>query len=858
MPKKLLSILSLSAAMCLGFADHQTLSAQENQKNVMVVFDGSGSMWGRINGRPKIEIARETLSQVLSETTNNMNMGMIAYGHRQKAKCSDIETIVRAGPSQTTVPAMINAANAIQPKGKTPLSDAVRIAAEELKYTENEATVVLVTDGIETCDADPCALASELERLGINFTAHVVGFGLSRDEGRQIACLADNTGGKYFPADDADGLKDALEETFAALPDDDDFEDAIVARNVRFVFRDTQDGDQIGIRQLSAELKDGQGNPISGGDFKLAYPEASGNSATATLMPGEYIISLNRAGLGQNAGYAFDFSFSVPEGEGVHVIEANLAASLIINPMINPALRFDKGDPFETAVAGSRPRFNYRIFAIRDGRVNETPVVDLVSDSHPNIPLPPGKYLVQGNIDSGTSVERVVDVAAGRETRFDFSFDATRVYVEKRGGNGALISNKSAYFYDGAPYDVKGWVKGYVTSSSGARPFYLPTGTWGLFVGGAQKMITVPGDYRDLYITINEGEKMSDKDRNYLIDRPDACAEILKVRYGGCLLQKAELGFGSLKPGGRLSGLITPKPKDISSSHPLFGLGGTAYVFTDLDQEPKAYVVFDDPNFGGDALVILGENWCGQGNCAGRRIRVEQGRLDKLKEDGFLSGKVSERDFSFGYDLLGEGRKTLYVTPNGQRRSQFDFFDTIILSESSQSGNSDTEIQKAAADTAPPLPLKEEFAAFSGVFASIGFESKLPATGLVPFCSSKPILLTENGILTFKRFQQDRYVTEETRFCSKHESGEIDCHIVPVSTDGKRADIRNSEKGGSLISLRNYDPVSGTAESCLAGPAGRDGPRLCTNIQACSKEVLQVINPRVFTSVFDAPRFEGQ
>lgn len=181
--------LSVLAGGGLGVA-----GAAAQSVDTIVVFDGSNSMWGQIDGRAKIEIARETLSSVLSEASNEMQIGLIAYGHRQRGVCSDIETLVPVAPASRSVPAIIDAASRITPRGKTPLTDAVRKAAEELRYTENAATVVLVTDGIETCDADPCALGSELEKFGINFTAHVVGFGLSAEEGRQVQCLAENTG----------------------------------------------------------------------------------------------------------------------------------------------------------------------------------------------------------------------------------------------------------------------------------------------------------------------------------------------------------------------------------------------------------------------------------------------------------------------------------------------------------------------------------------------------------------------------------------------------------------------------------------------------------------------------------------
>jgi Ca-activated chloride channel family protein len=182
----------------------------------IIVMDASGSMWGQIDGKAKIEIARETLAGVLPSIPGDMELGLIAYGHREKGACSDIEQIVAPAPG--TRDAIAEAVNGLNPKGKTPLTAAVRQAAEALKFTEEKATVILVTDGIETCEADPCAVATELEKLGVDFTAHVVGFGLSEEEGKQVSCLAKNTGGLYLQAKDATELTDALTKTVAAAP----------------------------------------------------------------------------------------------------------------------------------------------------------------------------------------------------------------------------------------------------------------------------------------------------------------------------------------------------------------------------------------------------------------------------------------------------------------------------------------------------------------------------------------------------------------------------------------------------------------------------------------------------------------
>lgn len=189
----------------------------------IIVMDGSGSMWGQIEGRPKLEIARETVAQVLSTVPDGQELGLMAYGHRVKGDCSDIELMVP--PAKGTAPEISARVKAMKFLGKTPLSEAVRQAAEALRYGEDAATVVLVTDGLETCNADPCALGRELEASGLKFTAHVIGFGLTKAEGLQVACLAEETGGRYIPASDAKGLAEALAQTVnqpavppAALP----------------------------------------------------------------------------------------------------------------------------------------------------------------------------------------------------------------------------------------------------------------------------------------------------------------------------------------------------------------------------------------------------------------------------------------------------------------------------------------------------------------------------------------------------------------------------------------------------------------------------------------------------------------
>ncbi|ESY14707.1 VWA domain-containing protein [Mesorhizobium sp. LNJC394B00] len=196
--------LLLLSMTSLGFAANK----------VIIILDASGSMWAQIDGKPKLEIARESLRTVLQSVPGDDEIGFMAYGHREKGSCDDIELIVP--PQAGSASAISAAADSLKFLGKTPLTAAVKQAAEALKYTEDKATVVLITDGLETCEGDPCALGKELEASGVDFTVDVVGFGLTADEGKQIACLADNTGGKYIQASDEKALHEALVETVAA------------------------------------------------------------------------------------------------------------------------------------------------------------------------------------------------------------------------------------------------------------------------------------------------------------------------------------------------------------------------------------------------------------------------------------------------------------------------------------------------------------------------------------------------------------------------------------------------------------------------------------------------------------------
>ncbi len=182
--------------------------------SALIVFDASGSMWGQIKGKAKIEIAREVVGNLVRDLPAETELGLMVYGHRRKGDCADIELLIPVGKVDKS--AFIQTVNAIMPKGMTPITASLELAAEGLGYKESKATVILVSDGLETCDADPCAAAKKLEQLGVDFTAHVIAFDLKPEETEKLRCISDATGGKFFPASDAASLKDALDLAVSA------------------------------------------------------------------------------------------------------------------------------------------------------------------------------------------------------------------------------------------------------------------------------------------------------------------------------------------------------------------------------------------------------------------------------------------------------------------------------------------------------------------------------------------------------------------------------------------------------------------------------------------------------------------
>ncbi len=191
-----------------------------SSSDILFMLDGSGSMWGQLNGVAKISTAKTALSGLVSDLHGQRNIGLMVYGHRREGDCGDTEMILQ--PGNHALGNIQAAINNITPRGKTPIARSLMEAGEVLSVAERPSSILLISDGLETCGGDPCAAAAQLAARGIDTRVHVVGFDLSEQEAAALQCIADNGNGRYFSANTADefvqAVNEAVEEASAPPP----------------------------------------------------------------------------------------------------------------------------------------------------------------------------------------------------------------------------------------------------------------------------------------------------------------------------------------------------------------------------------------------------------------------------------------------------------------------------------------------------------------------------------------------------------------------------------------------------------------------------------------------------------------
>lgn len=229
----------------------------------LFVFDGSGSMLEEIQGKAKIDLAKDAMRDLLKDFPTGTDLGLVAYGHREKDGCDDIEMLAPVGSGKETV---IEAITSIIPKGNTPLAEAIRFAAEQLKGRDAPASIIVISDGKETCNGDPCEVAKVIKASSVDIRIHVIGFDVNADEAKQLQCIAKNGGGKYFSA----GNAAELAKSFAAVK-----QEVVEKKPVpKVIFRDDFDEDFLS-EDWDVQNPDAGAMLLDEGQLMLMAKEAS-------------------------------------------------------------------------------------------------------------------------------------------------------------------------------------------------------------------------------------------------------------------------------------------------------------------------------------------------------------------------------------------------------------------------------------------------------------------------------------------------------------------------------------------------------------------------------------------------------
>jgi hypothetical protein len=192
---------------------------------VEYIFDASQAMQAPFGGSTRLDVARRVLADHLRAQPVDVNLGLRAFGHRQRfteraASCQDVELVAPVLSGQGV--RIADWLEKVQAQGLAPLTTALEGAFAD--FTADPAhrnSVIILSSGVDSCGRDPCAAVRELEARGIHVDVHVIALGVDPDARGQLACIAERSGGELREARDEQALRDALDEVareIAAIP----------------------------------------------------------------------------------------------------------------------------------------------------------------------------------------------------------------------------------------------------------------------------------------------------------------------------------------------------------------------------------------------------------------------------------------------------------------------------------------------------------------------------------------------------------------------------------------------------------------------------------------------------------------
>ena len=163
----------------------------ETGRSIVLILDASGSMNANLpEGTTRIEAAKAAVANLVGKLTDDTRLAFRAYGHRsppQRKDCKDSELIVGFNTVANNRATILAKADTIKAQGYTPINLSLQLAAQDLASEASaERVVLLVSDGKETCEGDPCATAKALADADAKLVVHTVGFGVDTVTRQQL------------------------------------------------------------------------------------------------------------------------------------------------------------------------------------------------------------------------------------------------------------------------------------------------------------------------------------------------------------------------------------------------------------------------------------------------------------------------------------------------------------------------------------------------------------------------------------------------------------------------------------------------------------------------------------------------
>ena len=185
--------------------------SDEGPTRILFVFDASNSMNAFWSGERKISLATKLLSQSLASLygTENLELGLRAYGHGTKhvegnQDCDDTELIVPISKGTNLI--IKQELGRLRAQGTTPIARSLERSADDFPSESGRNVIILITDGIEACDEDPCAVSRMLQSRGIVVKPFIIGIGIEDRFKESLRCV-----GNFYDASDPEMFETVLD-----------------------------------------------------------------------------------------------------------------------------------------------------------------------------------------------------------------------------------------------------------------------------------------------------------------------------------------------------------------------------------------------------------------------------------------------------------------------------------------------------------------------------------------------------------------------------------------------------------------------------------------------------------------------